>query len=209
MISSLFDKDLIKSSTKNPNVSFFFGGIGDARHLYRTLIGIASHEKQPKATEKNYHFTLNDINKCALARDLINLTPLDDLSQLGNLSSDEAIEILTTVYFIFIGTMMPQAAFDLLHKTIDRALEALKTGQQLLSWVYLHQLDIKFYIEAFTLWKGPGLTVFTNAKVISEVERQFERSQMFGVGMYVLSGHPSLNSSSSVFRLPVTVFSRI
>jgi hypothetical protein len=62
VISCQFDKHLIKSSAKEDNVSFLFDGISDARHLYRTIIGIADHEHEQKSktTGKKYHFTIND-----------------------------------------------------------------------------------------------------------------------------------------------------
>jgi hypothetical protein len=51
-------------------VSFFLGGIGDARHLLRTMIGISEFEK-PSKVRKRCHFTIVDINKCAIVRDLV------------------------------------------------------------------------------------------------------------------------------------------
>jgi tetratricopeptide (TPR) repeat protein len=176
-ISNLFDKDLVKASSKEDNVSLFLGGVGDARHLYRTIIGIAEHEKK-STTKKKYYFTIIDINKCALARDLVVMMLLDDLSNLDDMDYLEAVEHLTTVYFILIGTMMPRFAFELLHETIDRAFEAIQEGNQSLSWLYLHEADKTLYAEALTIWKGPPLEIFKNSDVIQHVTSQVAQNYM-------------------------------
>jgi hypothetical protein len=55
-------------------VSFFLRGISDARHLLRTLIAISEFEKPS--------FTIVNINKCAIVRDLIVFMLLGKLSDL-------------------------------------------------------------------------------------------------------------------------------
>jgi hypothetical protein len=124
-------------------VSFFLGGIGDARHLLRTLIGISAFER-PSKDRKRYHFTIVDINKCAIVRDLIVFMLLDKLSDL-DVSSDKALTLRNAIFFIYMSTMMPHFAFVQLHETIDQALTCLKSGKQPLKWVYLHTRDIPLY----------------------------------------------------------------
>jgi len=81
--SSLFelfdDKDIQKLHKDDKSISFFFASIGDARDLYKTIIDIADKENSGKAPRKEHHFTVNDINKGALTRDLVIWMLLEDL----------------------------------------------------------------------------------------------------------------------------------
>lgn len=146
-MASQFDASIEKSNSKDEVISFFFGGIGDARHLYRTITHIAEFEMNgsKQAPTRRYHFTIHDINKCAITRDLIILMLLEDLSRLDHYS-DEALIILTTLYYTYISPMMPRYAFDQLHKTIDRALDCLKSGRQPIELIFLHNADFPRYI---------------------------------------------------------------
>jgi Domain of unknown function (DUF4470) len=99
-------------------VSFFLRGISDARHLLRTLIAISEFEKPS--------FTIVDINKCAIVRDLIVFMLVGKLSDL-DMSSDEALTLRNTIFFIYMSTMMPHFMFVQLHETIDQALTCLKS----------------------------------------------------------------------------------
>jgi hypothetical protein len=164
----------------------FFGGIGDARHLLRTLIGISEFEK-PSKVRKRYHFTIVDINKCAIVRDLIVFMLLDKLSDL-DMSSDEALTLRNTIFFSYMSTMMPHFAFNRLHKTIDQALTCLKSGKQPLKWVYLHTSDIPLYIEVLTNWRGKGLNLFTPSKAISIVTTQLKNGEIAGFAPELLPG---------------------
>lgn len=48
-----------------------FGGVGDGRHMLQTLIGICELEEKHEKLKRTYHLAVNDIHKCAIARDLI------------------------------------------------------------------------------------------------------------------------------------------
>ncbi|KAA8567589.1 hypothetical protein EYC84_008064 [Monilinia fructicola] len=103
--TSLFDLTINKHDPIGSSVSFLFGGIGDARHLLRTII--------------------------------------EELSGLET-DSEDAENILTTLFFVFIAVIIPRIAFDHLHRTIDKALSALQSGENPLKWMYLHKEDLHF-----------------------------------------------------------------
>jgi hypothetical protein len=153
--------------------SFLFGGVGDARHMLRTISQLAKHETDEEIGEKLYHFTVNDINGYAIARDLVVWMLLQDLSETDS-DSDEADQVLNTLLFVYLGTMMPDHAFKQLHQTIDKALTALKAGVQPLKWVYLHKEHIPEYLRALTMWKGRALKLYTNLEVIDKITEKMK-----------------------------------
>lgn len=175
--ASIFDPALEKDNSKTNPISFLFCGIGDARHLMRTIIDVAEHEKQLKNPPRKYHFLINDTNKCVMARDLIIFMLLDELTDLDPLldgldglaqASEKGLEVLTTLYYVYIATMMPKFAFDHLHRVIDKALASLLSRRQPLSIFYIDQRDFSSYITVFQQWKGDARRLFTNVEAIKK-----------------------------------------
>lgn len=161
-------------------------------------IEIAHYEKI-KPTTRQYHFTINDIHRCAIARDLIIFMLIDKLSGFPK-DSSEATNVLNAIYFIYLGVMMPKCAFDVLQMTIEEAVSRLKVHEQPVKWLYLQTQDISQYIDALTIWQGKDiLETFTNAKVIRQATRQIARDLMPG---YAQSHHGSVDwKEISMWRL--------
>lgn len=103
----------------------------------RTIVDIGEHEKKRKGPSRKYHFVINDINKCVLARDLVIFTLLNELKDLDPRlddwgvvrGSELGLEILATLCYVYIATMMPKFVFDHLRRVIDRVLRIIKAGQ--------------------------------------------------------------------------------
>ena len=144
---SIFDPFIERFNPEGKRVSFLFGGVGDSRHILRTIIEIAKHEG---ARRKLYHFTANDINNYAIIRDLIIWMLIQELSETTK-DSDEATLIVNTLIFVYFGTMMPGRASKRLHQAIDEALAALKAGRQPLKWAHLYRKDFTMYVRVLTM----------------------------------------------------------
>ncbi|KAK0113882.1 hypothetical protein ONS96_014733 [Cadophora gregata f. sp. sojae] len=175
----IFDESLDTMNPDDPQRSFLFAGIGDARHLYRMFWDIYAYEERG-SPRKNYHWSVIDINKYALARDLIIFMLLNDLSIQDSFESDEAMLILTTIYYIFAGSMMPLYTFDKMQQTISRALAAVRSGQPPLDWVYLHQQDVASYIQVFTEWQDKAMRYIRNDQFLLglvKIQRENEATQ--------------------------------
>lgn len=157
-----------KAAAKRELISFLFVGVGDARNMLRTIIGIAQFEQ---TRTKKYHITINDINKTALTRDLVVFMLLEELSQLES-TSDEYTEVMTTVYFIYISVMMPRFVFDKMQQTIERAVVALKSENQPSKVFHLDKQHFPEYIKVLTSWQGSALTLIPAKKVIQMGTRQ-------------------------------------
>ncbi|KAF4632283.1 hypothetical protein G7Y89_g5844 [Cudoniella acicularis] len=169
VVTSLFDGDILNESKLGlESVSFFFGGAGDARNVLQTIIDVADQENTKQAPHRTYHFTVNDIAKSSIARNLIIWMLLEDLSHL-DMDSYEGTMILNTIFFIYMSTMMPAYAFEQLNQTIERALDALRNEEQPLKWLYLHHTDIPQYSEALRDWQGKARDIFTSKEIIDKV----------------------------------------
>lgn len=104
---------------------FFFADIGDARHLYATMIDLHASEKKGTAPLRKYHFVATDINKCALTRDLVTWKLIDDLSILSH-DSNEGMVILATIFFIYEANIMPNYIYEYLRMVMEKILGFLQ-----------------------------------------------------------------------------------
>jgi hypothetical protein len=67
---STYDKALVSSTEDGASVSLFFAGIGDERHLYGTVMGIAAQEMNTKS-QRSFRTVANNIILCAVTRNLV------------------------------------------------------------------------------------------------------------------------------------------
>ncbi|KAF7861588.1 uncharacterized protein EAF02_010542 [Botrytis sinoallii] len=155
-------KDSLK---KGDIISFFFAGIGDARHLYATIIDLHESGNRTTATPRKYHFVANDLNICSLTRNLIIWTLLDELSALDH-GSDQGLMVLTTIFSIYRPIIMPGYVYKLLCTTMEAILAKLDKGVSPVEWVTLHGYDIPRYIDVLKHWASNGFGIFTTEKVI-------------------------------------------
>lgn len=157
----LFDVGMEEFNASDPIVSYLFGGFGDARHLYKTLLDIVRHEKTGQVLQKKYHFTIVDINFYALSRDLIMFMLLQELSEQDDLESDGSLRIVCTIYYIYISAWMPASFFDHLQRTISSALRSLRAGKSPVPWLHIHPQDISGYIHALSTWQSESLNILS------------------------------------------------
>lgn len=107
LVMSMFDKTIEGLNPGLEWVLFFFGGVGDARNVLQTFITISEIEKkQKKVQQKQYHFTVNYIHKCTIARDIIVWMLLDELSGVVDKESYDALMTLNTSMYIRARTTL-------------------------------------------------------------------------------------------------------
>ena len=63
------DDSLLRAT--DDQISLLFGGIGDARHLFATLIRIMHLEDSSKMKKKYYHITIVDQHPATIARNFV------------------------------------------------------------------------------------------------------------------------------------------
>ncbi|KAJ7327536.1 hypothetical protein DFH08DRAFT_940827 [Mycena albidolilacea] len=100
------------SKAKLSKVSFLFGGVGDARNVFATLVGAHRAYKalpKDKRSALCVHLTLLDIHPSALARDLVVLMLLNDC-MTGGVSPTTLAEIKATLMYTYAAAVMPPYA---------------------------------------------------------------------------------------------------
>lgn len=141
---------------KNARYSFFFGGIGDARHFYATLIAIIQHREEAKDTNK-YHFTINDIKPHTLARDFLILLLIQQLSQIPSAPSDadtaKRADILTLLFYIYVGVLFPKWVHTHFKQLLVTAGKALTSrNEDFPSWLWISELDARKINGVLKTW---------------------------------------------------------
>jgi hypothetical protein len=126
---SLCDSAL--SASPRQRLSFLFGGIGDARNLFQTIIEVAAHERDSKRKEtyKDYHFTIVDIKSVTIARNLVILMLLDELSKLvHDTARAKSSKILLCIFYTHLSLIMPNSLLEVLQRKIGEARTAPEKG---------------------------------------------------------------------------------
>jgi len=83
--------------------------------MLQTVAVISEAERLKGSPKRRYHFTVNDIAKTALARNLVVWMLLERVA--ATVDTDERQLVL--------NTMMPRYTFEMLEETISEAIEAI------------------------------------------------------------------------------------
>ncbi|KAK7038312.1 hypothetical protein R3P38DRAFT_3475165 [Favolaschia claudopus] len=158
------DSDIPKHSAGGQSTfSFLFGGVGDARHVYSTLLDIYLQNRSSK--QVTAHFSLVDIQPAALARDLIFLLVAWNASSTA-LRSDTKGLSSKTAFYLFCGGAMPPDSYDLLMKTCRELKTALgESPPRLPSFIIIEPGLIPLILESVSFWLDLPSAI-TTAKVL-------------------------------------------
>lgn len=152
--------------------SFFFGGVGDARHFFATVVTIAQHEaKKTELSQPNskYHFTINDIKPHTTARNLLVLLLMNQLA-ISEHDKQTTTDIVALIFFIFLGVLIPARVHGHLLEIIDKAREILTTPSLIPPWLWISQRDCAKIIQVLDSWKEPMFPVTHAQAQISRAE---------------------------------------
>ncbi|KAJ6568362.1 hypothetical protein DFH09DRAFT_1155208 [Mycena vulgaris] len=144
------------SHEKLSRISFLLGGVGDARHVYSTLVGL--HRAHKKLDEKRQeslraHITLLDIHPAALARDLCILLLLEQLVDTPTESSTTRAEILATMFYTFAGVVMPEYCYSRLEQVMQHLKISLKGDVPgIPSWIHVDSAAIPKIEPVIDFW---------------------------------------------------------
>jgi tetratricopeptide (TPR) repeat protein len=116
-------------------VSFYFGGIGDARHLYATLMVMRTDfaASQPKPVPA-ICVVANDVNPIVLARNFIIWHLLQQVARAPRGSTMRML-LLSTLYYTFSAPLMPPSIYEMLQKEITVCIDMLERPTTILPWV--------------------------------------------------------------------------
>lgn len=154
--------------------SFFFGGIGDARNLYATLIAIAQNREEKKDTNK-YHFTINDIKPHTLARDFLIFLLIQQLSQILDAPSDAQREIrsdiLALLFYIYMGVLLPPRVHSHFQRLMVTARKAIEDrNEDFPSWLWVSERDSRKITLVYDTWAKELFPATHAQTLIAEAE---------------------------------------
>ncbi|KZP20325.1 hypothetical protein FIBSPDRAFT_789699 [Athelia psychrophila] len=148
-------KDL--SEEELSKISFLFGGVGDARHAFGTIIGAHRAFKtlgKHRRSALQIHLTLLDLHPNILARDLCIMMLLHALmNQVEDAPPTERLEIKTTIFYTYIGVVLPGYCFERLCHTIrDLKRRLQKTPFILPDWIHVDSSSAVRITQVLDLW---------------------------------------------------------
>lgn len=180
-----FGDKLLHSDRKK--ISFLFAGIGDARNLHRTLLSIAMQDNwKPEIKERSkcFHFTVNDHKPAVIARDIVILLMLDDMSKAPESPEEEggmvAIDFLPLLYYTYLAPIMPKLFYDLLQVYIQHAVDALEVElkRSLPSFLDVPQTCRSNILRVLREWQSEVQEEYSTRRVRLEAVRTRNRSRM-------------------------------
>ncbi|CEP03319.1 DUF4470 domain-containing protein [Plasmodiophora brassicae] len=157
------------------NLSFFFGGVGDARHVFTTLLDVQRQmmsltndsewpaDDHPIWGHLRMHIVVNDIVMPIFARNLI---VVHLLWELGAYTIDQAttvpdaIELAALIHYVFVGVVMPPYLYDRLMAVIDRLL-AVPTPMEVLPFVRMSPDCWASLKETLRFWRRDPFVLST------------------------------------------------
>ncbi|TCD64576.1 hypothetical protein EIP91_003904 [Steccherinum ochraceum] len=157
-------------TTTLSRLAFFFGGVGDARHVYGSIIGIhAAFNRLSKNKKSKFrtHFTLLDIHPTALARDLCMFLLLDELLRKeGSYDQETVIEIKATIFYTFLGVIVPPYCHRRFHALVKNVIERLQQSPPLLpAWIHVNADSIPGILRSLHHWDA-GLANKTTKEML-------------------------------------------
>ncbi|KAM7190192.1 hypothetical protein V8F20_009814 [Naviculisporaceae sp. PSN 640] len=200
----LFDNDLINRLMSpeagefifDAKVSFLFGGIGDGRNLYETLINTAIYSDQLKTAQRRafgagrigdsrfvggLHITILDLKAPALAKNLVILdlfTEYHDKKKKG--AEKKTLDALTyAMAYIFISVVYPPAVHGVVQESLGRLINAIEAGKPISPWVHLGEQSREPVLYYLKQWKGPAVDEYSNNKHLRAVStREIQKSDI-------------------------------
>ena len=171
-------------------ISVLFGGIGDARHLYMTILvpelmirnlheshGMTNLTEPEYITAKYRHrpinITCSDLKPAVIARLFIFLSVMGKLGDLQMDSPDKdeetefEIEMLTSLLmYLSLGAIMPPSVFERFQQTLETSIDILEgKAPQPLKWLYVYKKDVPTLVKQLRLWQKPAPKKWTTPDV--------------------------------------------
>ncbi|EGG19911.1 hypothetical protein DFA_07016 [Cavenderia fasciculata] len=120
---------------KHPQLSYFYGGVGDCRHPIFTLADLNRQLGGNGIPPPNckIHFTLNDIVSSALARATIVYLLLEEVGRFDTIeqlySNPTAANAAALLYYVYIGTAIPTPLHSMLVQRLKQLVKLGDSGQ--------------------------------------------------------------------------------
>lgn len=178
----LFDWNIVHNLKEiglgKADVSFLFGGIGDARNMYATIAAMATPtriflQRANMSFLRSVHLTIVDFKPAIFARNLVMFDLFAQYNALrkqgaGNKALDE---IACAMAYVFIAFAYPPFVHDAVQNSLRRLIGAIEAGQEVFSWVYLPQTSQAPILHYLKQWQGPALRAHTDNRTPRHISR--------------------------------------
>ncbi|KAF9480632.1 hypothetical protein BDN70DRAFT_877325 [Pholiota conissans] len=138
--------------------SFVFGGSGDCRHVFGTLIHLADFaRRQGKSKNVNVHMTLLDIHPATLARLAIMLSILQQIIEARKKNNvTKVVELHATIFYLFTTMLMPDYCRQILIDTAKSLVQELPSDSgKIPSFLSVNQNSLSAILEVLQYWCSP------------------------------------------------------
>ncbi|KAJ7452811.1 hypothetical protein FB451DRAFT_1373943 [Mycena latifolia] len=136
------------------SLTFLLGGVGDARYVFGTLVGIheASHRISPAQRDLlRVHITLLDIKEHALARDLVVLFILSKI--MVSTDQTEKLELQATVFYVYTALVMPSYCHQRFCDAVaEMQAKISQDSENFLPWIRLDRGSVDQICAPLRLW---------------------------------------------------------
>lgn len=119
---SLFTPQLDSSCCNEPILSFMLCGVGDARHLFKT---ISDYHRMRKSSSQKVHFTILDHKPAVLARVLVFFSLMKEAGGPAADSHGSSTSLLALAY-IFCTQLLPPSVAATFYDTARRLRSKLQ-----------------------------------------------------------------------------------
>ena len=151
----LEDLSAAQAATSAQEISFFFGGIGDARHLYTTWMSLASSlVAAESAIIPRICIVANDFKPHLLARNIIIWHLMDQVAVAHATGSVETMRFLSTIFYVFCAPIMPRQMWELLQTAISECIEMLQDARPSPEWVSFPAESRPPVLAVLATWQG-------------------------------------------------------
>ncbi|TCD61538.1 hypothetical protein EIP91_008282 [Steccherinum ochraceum] len=147
----------LKSLSKErlSNLSFLFGGVGDGRHVYTTVVDVHHQWKKLPQEKKDatfVHITMNDIHPAMLARDIVIMSLASQISDEG-LEPIDRLEIKAAVVYLWNGVAMPSYCAERVRNVMQDLRDRFtESPPRLPKWLAIGPESLPAIIQHIMLW---------------------------------------------------------
>ena len=164
----MFDDSLAETVFDN-GISILYAGVGDARHLYATLLAISKSETRTGKNVTSVHITMNDIQAPTIARILIILSLLQQFTETSHSADDSRTMILITIIFGYCGHVMPPCATNYLQRTISGLIKELNGGNVVSSVISVPDYQKAKLLKSLVSWQGEVYEIISKDRVAENI----------------------------------------
>jgi len=143
--------------------------------MYATITVTAAHEdKSESGSTRRYFMTALDIKVAIIARGLIFLFLLRELSS----TSAAQPRILCTIFYLYIAPIVPEAVYVHLQEIIDSISSALEDTGAMPDWIKIRACDTKPILSVLKYWRHMAGNLYPTSEVHNHVVQQQLAAEM-------------------------------